>query len=70
MNFQNRTLRSSVAAIAVATGIVTAAGTAAAEPAGTGSSSLGTGSAELAQNLIEAFACAVGNMSCPIVIPT
>ncbi|MEV0333925.1 hypothetical protein [Nocardia sp. NPDC050717] len=61
-----RTLRAGVAALAVATGLLLAAGPATAETPGTGSSTLGTGSA---QDLIEAFACAVGAMSCPIVIP-
>ncbi|MGK8520136.1 hypothetical protein ACRS6B_00550 [Nocardia asteroides] len=64
-----RTLRISVAALAITTGLVTAAGPAAAEPVGTGSSSIGTGSAGVVQNLITSFACAVGAMSCPIVIP-
>ncbi|WP_194829961.1 hypothetical protein [Nocardia sp. XZ_19_231] len=70
MIFQTRTLRIAVAAIAVTTGIVTAAGPAAAEAPGAGSSSVGTGSADGVQNLIKSFACAVGAMSCPIVIPT
>ncbi|MGS2806478.1 hypothetical protein [Nocardia sp. MW-W600-9] len=61
-----RILRAGVAALAVTTGLLIAAGPVAAETTGTGSSSLGTGSA---QNLVEAFACAVGAMSCPIVIP-
>ncbi|MFD3704015.1 hypothetical protein ACFWUP_12770 [Nocardia sp. NPDC058658] len=64
-----RTVRISIAAIALTTGLVTAAGAASAETPGTGSSSIGTGSADVAQNLIESFACAVGAMSCPIVIP-
>ncbi|GEM30628.1 hypothetical protein NN3_16350 [Nocardia neocaledoniensis NBRC 108232] len=62
----NRTMRTGVAALAVATGLLIAAGPATAETAGAGSGTLGTGSA---QDLIEAFACAVGAMSCPIVIP-
>ncbi|WP_280340887.1 hypothetical protein [Nocardia neocaledoniensis] len=62
----NRTMRAGVAAVAVATGLLIATGPAAAETPSTGSGTLGTGSA---QDLIEAFACAVGAMSCPIVIP-
>ncbi|MEV0059277.1 hypothetical protein [Nocardia sp. NPDC050718] len=58
--------RVGVAALALTTGLLLAAAPAAAETPTTGSSSLGTGSA---QDLIEAFACAVGAMSCPIVIP-
>ncbi|MGK8490425.1 hypothetical protein [Nocardia asiatica] len=69
MIFPTRTLRVSVAAIAITTGLVTAAGPAAAETPSTGSSSIGTGSAAVVQNLITSFACAVGAMSCPIVIP-
>ncbi|WP_174183399.1 hypothetical protein [Nocardia barduliensis] len=69
MTLSTRTLRIGVAAIAVTTGLVTAAGPAAAETTGTGSSSIGTGSAAVVQNLIQSFACAVGAMSCPIVIP-
>ncbi|UGT58341.1 hypothetical protein [Nocardia asteroides] len=61
-----RTMRAGLAALAVTTGLLIAAGPATAETPGTGSSTLGTGSAE---DLIEAFACAVGAMSCPIVIP-
>ncbi|MFD5174742.1 hypothetical protein ACFWM1_02935 [Nocardia sp. NPDC058379] len=61
-----RLSRVGVAALALTTGLLLAAAPAAAETPGTGSSSLGTGSA---QDLIEAFACAVGAMSCPIVIP-
>ncbi|MEU8895616.1 hypothetical protein [Nocardia sp. NPDC048505] len=60
-----RTVRISLAALAITAGLVTAAGPAAAETPGTGSSS---GSAELGQKLIEAFACAVGAQSCPIII--
>ncbi|MFI6868567.1 hypothetical protein [Nocardia sp. NPDC050406] len=63
-----RTLRVGIAALAVTTGLVIAAGPAAADTTGTGSSSIGTGSAELAQDLIQQFACAVGAMSCPIII--
>ncbi|WP_306360815.1 hypothetical protein [Nocardia sp. CC227C] len=70
MIFPTRTLRISVAAIALTTGLVTAGGSAAAETTGTGSSSIGTGSADVVQNLITSLACAVGAMSCPIVIPT
>jgi len=70
MIFPARTLRIGVAAIALTTGLVTAAGPAAAETAGTGSSSIGTGSADVVQDLIMSFACAVGAASCPIVIPT
>ncbi|MEV0080469.1 hypothetical protein AB0H58_29020 [Nocardia neocaledoniensis] len=62
----HRTMRAGIAALAVTTGLLIAAGPATAEAPGTGSSTLGTGSA---QDLIEAFACAVGAMSCPIVIP-
>ncbi|WP_067857434.1 hypothetical protein [Nocardia shimofusensis] len=64
-----QTLRISIAAIALTTGLVTAAGPAAAETAGAGSSSIGTGSADVMQNLLMSFACAVGAASCPIVIP-
>ncbi|MCP9624042.1 hypothetical protein FOH10_20255 [Nocardia otitidiscaviarum] len=69
MNRPTRTLRVTVATLAVATGLVTAAGSATAETTGTGSSSLGTGSADVMQNLLTSLACAVGAMSCPIVIP-
>lgn len=69
MILPTRTLRIGVAAIAVTTGIVTAAGPAAADTTGTGSSSIVTGSAEVTQNLLMTLACAVGAMSCPIVIP-
>jgi hypothetical protein len=62
----HRTMRAGIAALAVTTGLLIVAGPATAETPGTGSSTLGSGSAE---DLIEAFACAVGAMSCPIVIP-
>ncbi|NNH71419.1 hypothetical protein HLB23_16370 [Nocardia uniformis] len=70
MIFPIRTLRIGVAAIAVTAGLVAAAGPAAAETTGTGSSSIGTGSAEVVQNLLESLACAVGARSCSIAIPT
>ncbi|MET9211793.1 MULTISPECIES: hypothetical protein [Mycobacteriales] len=66
MNPLTRISHVGVAALALTTGLLLAAAPATAETPGTGSSSLGTGSA---QDLIEAFACAVGAMSCPIVIP-
>lgn len=66
MLLTTRTARFGLAALAVTTGVLTAAGPAAAE---TGSSSAGTGSAEVAQGLVRALACAVGAASCPIVIP-
>ncbi|MFI8972427.1 hypothetical protein ACIGO9_06030 [Nocardia asteroides] len=64
MTVLTRTLRIGIATLAATTGLLLTAGPAAAET--TGSSSLGTGSAH---DLLDAFACAVGAKSCPIVIP-
>ncbi|MGW5436247.1 hypothetical protein [Nocardia asteroides] len=62
MTLLTRTLRIGIATLATTTGLLLTAGPATAE---TGST-LDTGSA---QDLIDAFACAVGAKSCPIVIP-
>ncbi|MFD6220659.1 hypothetical protein [Nocardia asteroides] len=64
MTLLTRTLRIGIATLATTTGLLLTAAPATAETPG--SSSLDTGSA---QDLIDAFACAVGAKSCPIVIP-
>ncbi|HLS76455.1 MAG TPA: hypothetical protein VK083_06665 [Nocardia sp.] len=69
MKASTRTVRLGLAALAIAGGLVGTAGPAAADTAGTGSSSVGTGSAEVANSLIRWFGCQVGAISCPIVIP-
>ncbi|MFF0541360.1 hypothetical protein [Nocardia thailandica] len=68
MTTLKRTFRLGIAVLAVTSGLAIGAGPAAADPA-TGSSSLVTGSAAVARGVIESFACAVGALSCPIVIP-